>query len=76
MLFITSKVDVRTDAPVDEDGAAVFTEPGGRARIDVGRVEASRCPRCWRWVCATSDAPDEVCARCADALSETAAPVV
>jgi len=76
MLFITSKVDVRTDAPVDEDGPAVFTEPGGRARIDVGRVEASRCPRCWRWVCTASDASDEVCARCADALSETAAPVV
>jgi isoleucyl-tRNA synthetase len=78
MLFITSEVTLRPDGPTATDaaGAAVYTEAGGQARIDVRRIDAAKCPRCWRWVCPPGDSDDdEVCARCADALSETAAPV-
>ena len=78
MLFITSEVTLRTDGRTDAgDGdAAVYSDAGGETRIDVRRIDAAKCPRCWRWVCPPGDGDDDaLCARCADALSETAAPV-
>ena len=69
MLFITSAVTLATG---DAGGGTLYREPAGTARIEVIRVDAARCPRCWRWVRpagATDDDP-EVCDRCADALSE------
>ena len=78
MLFITSAVTVTPGVvgAVADDDPTVHAEAEGRVRIDVSRVEASKCPRCWRWVRPPGDDGDEaLCARCADALSETAAPV-
>ena len=81
MLFITSAVTLATGAPAGEAGeGAVYSEPAGTARIEVRRVDAARCPRCWRWVrpaeAARDEAETEVCDRCSDALSETVTPVV
>lgn len=81
MLFITSAVTLATGAPAGEAGeGAVYSEPAGTARIGVRRVDAARCPRCWRWVrpaeAARDEAETEVCDRCSDALSETVTPVV
>jgi len=82
MLFITSTVTLQTCAPSGDIGdGTVYREPAGTVRIEVRRVDAAKCPRCWRWVrpavAATDDAEaeTEVCGRCADALSETVAPV-
>ncbi|MCH7749282.1 MAG: isoleucine--tRNA ligase, partial [Acidobacteria bacterium] len=82
MLFITSTVTLQTCAPSGDTGdGTVYREPAGTVRIEVRRVDAAKCPRCWRWVrpvvAATDDAEaeTEVCGRCADALSETVAPV-
>ena len=82
MLFITSAVTLTTGTPAGDAGdGTVYSEPAGTARIEVSRVDAAKCPRCWRWVrpaAAAMDEPDdetEVCNRCADALSETVTPV-
>ncbi len=82
MLFITSAVTLTTGTPsADAGDGTVFSEPAGTARIEVSRVDAAKCPRCWRWVrpatAAINEADDEteVCDRCADALSETVTPV-
>ena len=84
MLFITSAVTLATGTPADDTGdGTVYNEPAGTARIEVRRVDAARCPRCWRWVRpaaaarneAEADHETEVCERCADALSETVTPV-
>ena len=86
MLFITSAVTLATDALVsnveDADGT-VYREPAGTARIQVSRVSAAKCPRCWRWVRpdavamdkAEADAETDVCDRCADVLLERVTPV-
>ena len=78
-LFITSAVTVTAGAPAGDTDGAMYTEPNGTARIEVSRVDAAKCPRCWRWVRPAgadgSDAERGVCDRCADALSETAPPV-
>ena len=80
MLFITSTVTLATGTPAGDAGAGtVYSEPGGSARIEVSRVDAARCPRCWRWVRpataamdeATADDETELCERCSDVLSET-----
>ena len=82
MLFITSAVTLTTGTPAGDAGeGTVYREPAGTAWIEVRRVDAAKCPRCWRWVrpaaAAMNDANDEteVCNRCADALSETVTPV-
>ena len=74
-LFITSAVTLETDTPPADAGhGCVYREADGRAHIDVNRVDAAKCPRCWRWVLAPGaigDATDtKICDRCADALSE------
>jgi isoleucyl-tRNA synthetase len=90
MLFITSAVTLATGAPESgsRDGT-VYSEPAGTVHIAVSRVDAAKCPRCWRWVRPAAAAADdtatqahgtvetdtEVCDRCADALSETVTPV-
>ena len=87
MLFITSAVTLTRGTPAEDAGTeAVYRESAGSARIAVRRIEAARCPRCWRWVlpaaaasmetvdAAAEDEPD-VCERCADALCHTASPV-
>ena len=84
MLFLTSAVTLATGTPAGDAGdGTVYSEPAGTARIEVRRVDAARCPRCWRWVRpaaaarneAEADDETEVCERCADALSETVTPV-
>ena len=81
MLFMTSAVTLTTDTPVrDGDGSegTLYRAAGGAARIEVSRVNAAKCPRCWRWVRPavaaidqTEDADDtRVCDRCATTLSE------
>ena len=73
MLFITSAVTLTNGAPVgDAGGGTLYREPAGAARIEVRRVDAAKCPRCWRWVrpAGAGDGETEVCDRCADALSE------
>ena len=50
-LFITSAVSLRTGAPAgDGEDGAVYRDADGCARIEVGRADAAKCPRCWRWV--------------------------
>ncbi|MEE2638468.1 MAG: isoleucine--tRNA ligase [Acidobacteriota bacterium] len=75
-LFITSDVSVRTGVTVEDDSSAtVFSDPTGRARIEVHRVEAAKCPRCWRWVVppGRAGATDiTLCDRCSDALATSA----
>ena len=80
MLFITSTVTLVTGTSAGDAGAGtLFSEPGGSARIEVSRVDAAKCPRCWRWVRpptaamdeATADDETEVCVRCTEALSDT-----
>jgi isoleucyl-tRNA synthetase len=81
-LFITSAVTLAHRAPEgsDKTGAFHFEDTAGSAAIEVGRLDAAKCPRCWRWVCSTptgshvSESTD-VCARCADALAGTVVPV-
>ena len=81
MLFITSAVTLAPGAPVGADDGTVYREPAGTARIVASRIDAAKCPRCWRWVrpagAAMNETEDEaeVCERCADALSETVTPV-
>ena len=79
MLFITSAVTLETGSDDGATAGAVSSETAGSARIEVSRVEAAKCPRCWRWVrptwAAQDEAETEVCDRCADALSETVTPV-
>ena len=87
-LFITSSVSLRTGAPAGdgEDGAvhrdangAVHRDADGAARIDVGRADGAKCPRCWRWVMPRDSAADPseatVCDRCTNALADMAATV-
>ena len=79
MLFITSAVEVETVPPAslppvnDPIASNVFTEVRGTARIEVSRADGTKCERCWRYVGMVSSEPDTdgLCARCADALSET-----
>ena len=51
----------------------------GGARIEVGRADGAKCPRCWRWVMPPGAAADPtesaVCARCTNALADMAATV-
>ena len=82
MLFITSAVTLATGAPSGDTGdGAVYREPAGTVGIEVRRVDAAKCPRCWRWVrpavaaIVEAENETEVCGRCADALSETVTPV-
>ena len=81
MLFITSAVTLAPGAPVGADDGTVYREPAGTARIVASRIDAAKCPRCWRWVrpagAAMNEADDEaeVCERCAEALSESVTPV-
>ena len=76
-LFITSAVTVRTGTTDIADGEGTYHDESSVARIDVQRVNATKCPRCWRWVLPpqATDTPanSEICDRCADALSASAA---
>ena len=76
-LFITSAVTVRTGTTDIADGEGTYHDESSVARIDVQRVNATKCPRCWRWVLPpqATDTPtdSEICNRCADALSPSAA---
>ena len=77
-LFITSEVKVTQGVASDDDGA-VFRDPLGTAGVAVSRVEAGKCPRCWRWVCPVHENPNDetdVCDRCLDALSAASTPVI
>jgi isoleucyl-tRNA synthetase len=81
-LFITSEVTLTQGAPAAGEADSLFShqDVAGSARIEVGRLDNAKCPRCWRWVCPPhSDEPNaastEVCARCADALANAPAPV-
>ena len=87
-LFITSAVTLRTGAPADAgDGSAagdgvaatVHRDADGSARIEVGRADGAKCPRCWRWVMPPDATPDPteaaVCDRCTNALADMAASV-
>ena len=86
MLFITSAVTLATGPPAgDGSKGTLYTEPAGTAHIEVSRIDAAKCPRCWRFVLpapappsgdasmervdAEPDDETEVCERCADALS-------
>ncbi|MDA1094304.1 MAG: isoleucine--tRNA ligase [Acidobacteria bacterium] len=81
-LFITSAVTLTRLGPEGSNEAGVFRfeDTTGSAGIEVGRLDAAKCPRCWRWVCAKPAAGHEsestdVCVRCADALTYTVVPV-
>ena len=80
MVLMTSGVEVAPagDLPADASGAraagAQFVEAEGAAVITARRAGGVKCPRCWRYVPAVSDAePAGVCARCARALEGAAA---
>lgn len=79
-LFITSAVSVKRALPLeDQRTEGVYRDQTGSARIEVDHVNGAKCPRCWRWVlppeAGLATTETQVCERCADALSETAAPV-
>ena len=76
-LFITSEVKVTRGATSD-DNDTIFHDPLGNAGVAVRRIEADKCPRCWRWVCPVHENPNgetDVCDRCLDALSVASTPV-
>ena len=73
MLFITSTVTVVQGTACDTADGAVYSDSGGTARINVRRVDSSKCPRCWRWVRPVED-EIEICERCVDALSGNVPP--
>jgi len=76
-LFITSEVKVTRGAASDDNGTT-FHDPLGNAGVAVSRIEADKCPRCWRWVCPVHENPNDetdVCDRCLDALSVASTPV-
>ncbi len=54
-LFIVSAVDV--------------VEQPGEVTIEVAEHGGHRCGRCWKWFEVLATAPDDVCERCADALT-------
>lgn len=54
-LFIVSAVDV--------------VEQPGEVTIEVAEHGGHRCGRCWKWFEVLAAAPDDVCERCADALT-------
>jgi isoleucyl-tRNA synthetase len=64
MLLIVSQVDLQ---------AAAGDGPELDVRVD--KADGQKCPRCWRVVTTTSDAPETagLCARCAAAMGTTAA---
>ena len=71
------KLGIASNASDDE--GAVFRDPLGTAGGAVSRVEAGKCPRCWRWVCPVHENPNDetdVCDRCLDALSAASTPVI
>ncbi len=74
-LFITSAVTLNTGSAVADGDGARFRDARGSVRIEVRRSESNRCPRCWRWTRPAGGDDADVCDRCADALSETPAPV-
>ena len=77
-LFITSEVKVTRGVASDDNGT-IFHDPLGNAGVAVSRVEADKCPRCWRWVRPVHESPNDesdVCDRCLDALSVTSTPVI
>ncbi len=79
MLFIASTVSLETGSDDDAAAAVVYRGTTGSARIQVRRVDAAKCPRCWRWVRPRATTEDEaetkVCDRCAEVLSEPVTPV-
>ena len=74
-LFIVSGVEVIDDPTVAIDtvdpGGARWSEPGGAVLIAATTARGEKCPRCWRYVRSQSADPNDVCGRCAEALSET-----
>ena len=74
-LFIVSGVEVIEDPTVaidgEDPGSARWSEPGGAVLIAATAAQGDKCPRCWRYVRAQSADPNDVCGRCAEALSET-----
>ena len=66
-LFIVSEVTL-----VREAGGA----GDGDVRVVVGRADGVKCPRCWRYVPAVSDAAgtEGLCDRCVDAVAQTTVP--
>jgi isoleucyl-tRNA synthetase len=64
MLLIVSQVDLER-----------ATGEGPDVEVQVARADGHKCPRCWRVVSATSDAPgrEGLCERCAGALGTAAA---
>ena len=79
-LFITSSVSVKRTPRIEGDETTmVYRDETGGALIEVDHVNASKCPRCWRWVLPHRASPatteTEICDRCSDALSETAASI-
>ena len=73
-LFITSEVEIDQDPSLvigaDATGAR-WEEPDGAVEIEVTPARGDKCPRCWRHVRARSAGANDVCERCAEALSET-----
>ena len=69
------------DGSADGDGEAgtVHHDADGSVRIEAGRADGAKCPRCWRWVMPPGAAPDPaeaaVCDRCTNALADMAASV-
>ena len=75
-LFITSQVEVITDAavpstPTADDGPH-WRDINGVVLIDVARVAGVKCQRCWRYVAAVSAKAGYVglCDRCVDVMPE------
>jgi len=74
-LFITSRVDDRTDPPVPgqdpADGAVYVESEGSAVHIVAAKADGARCDRCWRYVAQVSSAAERegVCPRCEGALA-------
>jgi isoleucyl-tRNA synthetase len=70
--FIVSHLDVETaTSPVMEEAQEENQLAG--VRVQVFRVEADKCPRCWVWASDVGSDKDypQVCARCAGVLRES-----
>jgi len=69
--FIVSHLDVETGAPVPDEAQEEDQLAG--VRVQVFRVEADKCPRCWVWTSDVGSDKDypQVCARCAGVLRES-----
>ncbi|MDI9460143.1 MAG: isoleucine--tRNA ligase [Bacillota bacterium] len=65
LLFIVSEVEIK---PLEEGGAALYSEPG--LAVDVFRADGEKCQRCWKYFAEMSGDENHphICHRCLEAI--------